>query len=220
MSTSKATKPPRTPELRLPQLDDGDPEDIEADETREAERFTRAQLAGRNLVGATFRECEFLELDLNEAELRSARFVETRIRQLTVPILQAAHSSWRDVIIDESRIGSGELFDTNWKTVVFRACKLGYLNLRGAKVEDLVFENCTIDELDLQDARATRVAFVGCTVGRLDISRGQLADFDLRGADLRAIDGVDALRGVTISGEQLTEFAPFLASYVGLRVDD
>lgn len=57
-------------------------------------------------------------------------------------------------------------------------------------------------------------------LGRLTLRGGGLTDVDLRGLELGAIGGVDSLRGATISSGQLIEFAPLLATHLGLQVRD
>jgi uncharacterized protein YjbI with pentapeptide repeats len=66
--------------------------------------------------------------------------------------------------------------------------------------------------------RAARVTFVECRVGRLDVTRAQLREVDLRGADLAGIDGTAGLKGATISRHQLLELADALAAHLGVTV--
>jgi len=48
----------------------------------------------------------------------------------------------------------------------------------------------------------------------------RLADVDLRGADLAALEGVESLRGATGTAAQVLELAPVFAAAAGLRVDE
>lgn len=214
------TAAPKIRAFRLPALADTASATLAVDDEREAERFVDADLAGRQLAGIRFAECELDGVLLSAADLRGARFVESRLVRVNAPILSAPRSTWRDVVIEQSRVGSGELFDTNWRSVRFSNCRLGYLNLRGSELLDVEFVDCAIDEIDLGGARAARVAFPGTSVDSLDVTRAALGDFDLRGADLHGVRGIEGLRGSTISARQLAELAPALASHIGVGVED
>ena len=209
---------PKIRPIVLPDLDDWDGREPSVDDEQERERFADADLSGLELMGTRFAECEFAGGSLHDADLRGARFVETVITRTNTPVLRAPVSSWQDVTIDQSRIGSGELYETKWRSVRFSHCKLGYLNLRASELRDVEFVDCTIDELDLGGSTAARVAFTRTTIGSLDVTRATLGDFDLRGAELASIRGMGSLSGATISELQLAEFAPLLASHLGITV--
>lgn len=148
-----------------------------------------------------------------------ASVVGSVVERLEVVALSAPESGWWNVEVQQSRIGSAELYDSNWRGVRFNRCKLGYLNLRGAHLTDVVFADCQITDLDLGHATASRLAFPGTRVDRLDCSGSRLADVDLRGARLADIGDIEGLRGASISLEQLLDLAPALAQRLGIRLD-
>jgi hypothetical protein len=212
---------PRPPVIRkftLPHLTDAAGDDLGVDDEREAERFVDVDLTGRDLMGIRFGECELENVTLHEADLRGARMIETLITRTNSPILSAPRSTWRDVVIDQSRVGSGELFESDWRSVRISHSKLGYLNFRSAELLDVEFVDCTIDELDLGGAKATRVAFTNTSIRSLDVARATLLDFDLRDAEFSSIRGVDGLRGATITELQLAELAPIIAGHLGIQL--
>ena len=213
------THPPRIDTLRAITLSDGDAASLEPDDDREGERFADADLSGTDLSGVTLRECAVSDTDLDDANLRGARFIETVFTAIQAPVLRASRSTWRDTVLERSRVGSAELFDADWSAVRIRGCKLGYINLRGARLTDVVFEDCTIDELDLGGVTATRVAFPGTTVKTLDVTRATLAHVDLRGLDFRAVHGLEGLAGATVNDRQLAELAPLFAAQLGIVVE-
>jgi uncharacterized protein YjbI with pentapeptide repeats len=213
-------KPPVIRKWSLPHLVDADGSALEIDDERDGERFTDLDLTGQDLMGITFSECVLDSVTLTNADLRSARFVETQLVRINAPVLRAPLSTWRDVVIEHSRIGSGELFESTWRSIAIHNCKIGYLNLRAAELVDVQFVDCQIDELDLGASRATRVSFVGTSIKSLDVARAALVDLDLRGSEFSAIRGVENLRGATVSEVQLAELAPLLAEHLGLAVED
>ncbi|MET1051501.1 MAG: pentapeptide repeat-containing protein [Mycetocola sp.] len=197
----------------------GDAASIEADEERELEFFTDVDLSGRELTGLTLRECAFDGLDLDDANLRGARVIETVLSAVHAPVLRMSRSTLRDVVLERSRLGSAELFDTTWNAVRISSCKLGYVNLRGSTLTDVIFEDCTIDELDLGGVTATRVAFPGSSVTTLDVTRATLKHVDLRGLDFRAVHGLEGLAGATVNEFQVAELAPLFAAQLGIVVE-
>lgn len=133
--------------------------------------------------------------------------------------LDAAGSSWWNVELTGSRIGSAELYDSTWRCVTFTRCKLGYLNLRNAQLTDVAFVDCIIEDLDLGRATATRVAFPGSRIGRLELTGSKLTDVDLRPARLGEVADLEGLRGASITFDQLLDLAPGLAARLGIRVE-
>jgi len=187
-------------------------------------------LEGVELVGEQFAEVHWdgrrrldssrlHELRISRWRARASTFSDLRLSQLDVVALSAPESGWRDVAITDSRIGSLELHQTNFRRVAFTGCKLGYLNLRDADLADLVFTDCVIEDLDLLRAKAKRVSLAGCRIRRLELGHSRLEDFDLRGATFDDVSGLEGLRGVTISTDQLFDLAPILAGRLGLKVE-
>jgi len=215
-----STHPPRLDAPRSLDLAEGDTDSLESHDGRDGERYSGADLGERDLAGATFSECEFLDLSAHETDFRAAEFVDTRFDRLNAPIFTAPRSRFRDVTIENSRVGSAEFYEASWQSVHFRNCKLGYINLRGANLRDVLFTNCQIEELDLGGAKALRVAFVDTVITNLDVTRSQLEHVDLRGADMRALSGLEGLRGATVNPYQVTELAPIFARQFGIRVEE
>jgi len=211
--------PPTLDKIRLADLLDTNGLDLGMDDLREGERFSELDLGGRALAGITFSECEFINVGLAETDLRNARFLESTLTTVNAPILRAPSSTWRDVAIGQSRIGSGELYESEWKSVHLSHCKIEYLNLRGSTIFDVLFTNCTIGDLDLGGVKASRVAFSDTTIENLDITGSSLQHFDLRGAELSSLIGVEYLRGVTVTPLQLSDLAPILARHHGVKVE-
>lgn len=199
-------------------LDEGDPATLTVDAYRDNERFSGIDLTGRNLGGLSLSECALFDVTVTDADLRAARVTDTSLTRLNAPVLRAAHSVWRDVSIQDSRIGSGELYDAQLNTLLVSRSKIGFLNLRGGTLRDVAFEDCMVDELDLSGASAARLAFPGCTIAMLDVSRAHLEHVDLRGARIDGIRGIDSLHGVTVDTAQLLDLAPLLAAHLGIRI--
>jgi uncharacterized protein YjbI with pentapeptide repeats len=116
------------------------------------------------------------------------------------------------------RLGAMTLPGATWTGIRLEGIKLGFVNLAGAQLEDVVFEECEIGSLDARSAQLRSVAFVECTVGELNMAEATLSKLDLSGARLRALVGIESLRGAIVSHEQLIDLAPLLAAQLGVEV--
>ena len=215
--TKTGVTAPRLSPLALGDLADGRG-DFRRGQRHEGIRYVRADAEGLELSGADFIECEFRGVSFNETQLRGAGFRDSVISELLAPVFRAARSSWRDVELRNTRVGSAELYESGWQSVRIDGDKLDYLNLRGAKLTDVLITDCIINELDLGSAAGTRVALKGCTIGALDLTGARLKDFDIRGTNFRSISGLGSMAGVVIDEYQLGLLAPLLAAHLGVTV--
>lgn len=196
------------------EFEDTDGDDLEAVELV-GTKLNEVHWEGRRRLDAS----RLLELRLGRWRARAASFSDSLLEQLDVLALAAPESGWRDVEVRTSRIGSVELHQANLRRVAFTGCKLGYVNFRDADLADVAFTDCVIEDLDLLRAKAKRVSLSGCRINRLELGHTRLEHFDLRGATFADVSGLDGLRGVTISTDQLFDLAPILAGRLGLKVE-
>ena len=213
-----AAKAPAVP-FTAPRVADADALELRASDEREGERYADADLSDYDLSGANFIECEFDAVTLTGTQLRGARFVDTLVTASFAPTLLAGRTTWRDASVQSPRWGSAEMFDADFNSVHLRGGKIDYLNLRGSRLSNVIIEDCQIGELDLGGVRADRVAIRNCRIGTLDLTRATCVNVDIRGSEFSTVNGLEGLRGVTVSEEQLALLAPVLASHLGLVVD-
>lgn len=211
---------PKIRPLNLPALAPAEGGDVRGGGHYEARRFTDVDFGDNNLAGASFVECELIGVQAGESQLQAARFSESRLDRLNAPALAAARSGWSDVHIANSRLGAVELFDADFRAVHIADSRLMFVNLRSAQMRDVKFTACAIDELDLTGAKVERMAFEDCTVQTLRLDHAVLRDVDLRGADLEAISGVDAMKGAAISTIQAMDLASLFAKHLGIAIID
>lgn len=216
---------PREPKLRpvtpgtalqpadLEEVVDGDA-DLDDVELSGA-RFEEMTWTGRRRLGTS----RVSDLVVGHWQAKAASVVGSVLDGVEVVALTAPESSWWNVEVQQSRIGSAELYDAVLRNVHFVRCKLGFVNLRGANLTDVAFTDCIIEDLDLMRATASRVAFNGTRIARLELSGSKLEDVDLRGARLAGIGSLDGLRGATITLDQLLDLAPALAESLGIKVE-
>jgi uncharacterized protein YjbI with pentapeptide repeats len=175
-------------------------------------------IAGRRLPDLAVEESTIARLLGDDAELRGLRLRDVVVDVLDAAVLHAARTSWRGVRVRSGRVGSAELYDTGIDDVEFQGLKLGFVNLRGSRLTDVVFRDCTIDELDLDGAALVRVAFVDTTIGSVAGTGTTIRNVDLREARIDGVAQLSALRGATISEEQVWALAPMFARDAGFHV--
>ncbi|TFD29025.1 pentapeptide repeat-containing protein [Cryobacterium cryoconiti] len=212
------TRGPQLDPIVLAGLTDADGSDLRAGDSREAERFTGCDLSGRDLTGIGFQECELRGVSLSDTQLRGASVADCVAGELHASVFSAPRSSWRDVSIEHSRLGSVELYEATLRSVHIDGSKLDFVNLRGATLTDVLLSDCIIEELDLGGATVQRLELRNCRIGTLDVTRATLKDADLRSSDFSAIHGLEGLRGATIDDAQLSLLAPVLAAHLGIIV--
>jgi len=216
---SARSRAPRIDPITLVDLADNDGALLHAGDSREAERYTGIDLGDRDLTGISFRECEFQAVSFDDATLRGATFAECIAVDLHAAVFSAPRSTWRDVRIEHSRLGSVQAYDTTMRSVHIDGCKLDFVNLRNTVLTDALISDCIIEELDLGNATVDRLELRDCRIGTLDVAGARLTDVDLRSSDFGAIHGLGGLRGAIIDDSQLNLLAPLLAAHLGIVVD-
>src|ERR1035437_200134 len=205
-------------QISFPQLTDFDPTRLEASRDYDAIAFADRDFTGQDAGDATFLECRLERCCLERLSMRRARFVDCLLAEVHGASLDLTDSSWRDSQMTGGRLGAMTLAGSTCTCIRLRGVKLGFVNLAGARLEDVVFEECEIGSLDARAAQLHSVAFVDCTVQELNVAEANLSKVDLSGAKLRALVGVESLRGAIVSHEQLLDLAPLLAAQLGVEV--
>jgi uncharacterized protein YjbI with pentapeptide repeats len=218
MAASRGPRAPEAVAVALPTLTDVGADDLTGTQHHELVRLAGLDLSGADLRRMTFVECAWERVVLDAADLQGIHLVECRLGQLDAAHCAVSRSSWRDVVLDGSRLGAVESFESTWRSVLVTDSKLGYLNARGSSWTDVTLRGCTVDELDLSGARLTRVRLDDCRVRSLRLAGATLVDVDLRTARLEELEGLAGLAGAWISEQQLSALAPLLADHLGIRV--
>lgn len=157
---------------------------------------------------------------LASLETREARLTDVAGRRLGIGAWQSAGARWTRVHLEGGRLGSLDLTGASLDGIRFEGLRIGYLTLAQATLVDVAFVDCELETLDLPAATCERVAFAGCRTRELDVRHALFKDADLRGLAFDGIEGVDALRGATVSSGQAVQLAERLAEAAGIAVDD
>ncbi|CAM3106083.1 pentapeptide repeat-containing protein [Tsukamurella hominis] len=211
---------PKISPLRLGDLEEGNSDELMPGDTEDRRRFAGPTVKGRDLSGITFSECELAGWEVRDAIFTESAFLETRISALFATGFRATRSTFRQVEVDDARIGAVELMDAKLRSVVFTDVRLGFVNLRGAGLTDVIFRGCMLDGIDAGDATLNRVSFEDCTAGEIDVTRAKLQHVDLRGLRVERIRGLEGIAGATMSHLQVLGLADVFAAHLGIHVTD
>jgi uncharacterized protein YjbI with pentapeptide repeats len=180
--------------------------------------FEGLDLGGQSAEGAAFLGCRLAMCKLDGVSLARARLSECLVTDPSGSSLDVADGVWREVVVSGGRLGALTGTRAEWIDVRLRGMRMDYVVLPGAKLRHVALQDCMIEELDLGGATVEGLALPGSTIGLLVTDEARLADADLRGADIRAVRGVDGLRGAVMSPEQVLDLAPALAAFAGIAV--
>ncbi len=205
------------PELRA-DLTEARPGDLVAGGLNEQLRIRADLVAGLDLRDSRFLEVLWDGADLDGTQLAGSRIIDSWLRRVTCPTLDAFETAWRAVAVEECRMGAVELHRSDLQGVEFANCRFDYVNLRGASLADVRLRNCTIEELDLSFASVERVQLGNCTIGRLSVGRATVSNLDLRQATIAEVDDVGALAGSIISRMQVIQLSAAMAARLGIDV--
>lgn len=209
-------EPPR--EIALPALTPFADAALEKRGDYDAVSFEELDLSHQDAGNATFLDCAIVRCRADGLQLRRARVVASLVTDLRAVSIDAAESSWRDVLLGGGRIGAAIATAAHLARVRVRGVKLDYVNARGAELQDVVFERCVVGEIDFAEAELTNVSFVDTRLDSLNVAGAALDRLDLSGAALRQLSGLDSLRGAIVSPVQLHDLAPLLAEHLGITV--
>ena len=188
---------------------------------------TGADLDGEQLSGLDFSgaragdvrmlECALADCRMDEAKLTGIHVVDSTWRRVAASGLAAPHSSWRDSSIRDSRFGLLDLSSSTLLRLTITDSKIDYLNLRGSTVREVVLTRVSIGEMSLSDASGTSLTLTDCTLETLELHNGRLAKIDVSTSTVTRI-GLDSLRGVILSLNQVLDLVPSMATHLGATI--
>jgi len=147
-------------------------------------------------------------LDVLDAEFKGCNFTASKLPS----------SSWHVALIDGTRCSGTMLPNSVFKNVTFKNSKLELVNFRFSRLEHIIFDGCTIDDADFYSATLKNVAFINCTMNSVTFASARMSNVDISKSQIEGIKGVNSLKGVTISYDQLMQLAASLADEAGIKV--
>ncbi|MEV4123856.1 pentapeptide repeat-containing protein [Nocardia sp. NPDC049707] len=195
--------------------------DLEPEGDYDCVHITGTDIDDIEAGNSRFSETVFTSLAINRGSLRFSRFTDVWQRNVRWVGTDLSDTSWQDVELIAGALSGVDAGGANLRRVRFEGCKFDSVNFRKAKLREVQFVDCVLRHTDFGDAELTKVVFPGTTVEGLLLNRARLQQVDLRGAaHLDIAEGLDALRGVTITPLQLLDLAPEFAKAIGITVRD
>ncbi|MUH59662.1 pentapeptide repeat-containing protein [Bifidobacterium canis] len=217
--TTRTAAPKITPRTRTPKLAETRLFALESEGNYDSRRFFDQHADGETLDATlgTFLDCSFEDMSAGALVLDQAHVSETSLSGCGLARLHMVGALLADCSLTGCRLGSVDAMESVLRSVEFKDCRIGYLNLRDAKWRDVRFENCAIDEFDGVGAQLTRLSFAGCQINSINLQHATVSNVDLRDARLARIEGVEYLRGTTMSLDQIADLAAAFAESLGIR---
>ena len=160
------------------------------------------------LVKSDFSHIAIEHLDVLDVALKGCNFTASKF----------PNSSWHVALIDGARCSGTMMSNSVFKNVTFKNSKLELVNFRFSRFENIVFEGCTIDDADFYNATLKNVEFINCTINSVTFASARMSNVDISKSHIEGIKGVNSLKGVTISYDQLMQLAASLADEAGIKV--
>jgi uncharacterized protein YjbI with pentapeptide repeats len=161
----------------------------------EGAAFTRARL-----VRAAFVDCVIVDTEWSGAELEECRFERVEFRHCRMSGVQGHGGRFTDVALTDCKVDGGNFRMSTWERSELRDSHLVECDFTGATMPGTRIHGC-----DLTDA---------------DLSTCNLAGSRLHRSQLEGLRGGDALRGVTIGGDQLVPAALAVFRALRIAIDD
>ncbi|MEV6324015.1 pentapeptide repeat-containing protein [Nocardia sp. NPDC051787] len=195
--------------------------DLEAEGDYDCVRVDGGELDDPDVRHARFSESVFTSVAITRGSLRYTRFSDVWLRHVRWVGTELADTAWLDGEVVSGAMSGVDMAGANLRRVRFEGCKFDSVNFRGAQLRDVSFVDCVLRDCDFADATLTDLTVPGSALVRLSLRNARLAKVDLRGATtLDVSDGLDSLRGATITHVQLMDLAPVFAHSLGITVRD
>ena len=165
-----------------------------------ASRIDGAQLTGSRLLRSRLTDCVVVASDLSGVLLDECSVTRVEFHGCRLSGLQA--------------------LGTTFRHVGFFGCKLVNANFRMTSWERSEFRRCDLVDADFYGATLPESDFSGCDLSGVQLSKADLGGSRLNGSTLDRLRGADALRGVTISSDQIIPAALAVFATLNIDIDD
>lgn len=176
--------------------------------------------AGEHLKGADISQSRFNRYDISHSKIEQFELMDCEFKDCDFTASSFTAASWFNVGIYTTRATGLQLSSGKFRNVYFKGCKLDMVNFRFSDLQNVIFEDCVVHELDLYNAKMKNVSFINCDIEAVQFSGAKMHAVDLTQSYIVSLKGAGSLKGVHISNSQLISLAPYLASEIGIIVED
>jgi len=185
-------------------------------------------ISGLRIEHATFSSADLDKIALSESLLNKVDFLQVDVSKFDVldcifrscdfTTAKFPESSWHRVSIDSGRCTGLQMTNSTLKNIDFKNSKLDMVNFRLSHLENISFDGCVLNDVDFYNARLKNVEFVNCTINGVTFASARMTNVDISKSQVEGLKGINSLRGVTISYDQLMQFAPAFAAEAGIKI--
>lgn len=166
----------------------------------------------------SIRDSLITKTDFSYADMEKFDIANCIIKNTNLSASKFHDSGWRTVHIDGCRCSGLQLQNSSIKNVRITNSKLDLVNFRLATLESVIFEDCVLDDTDFYGANLKNVAFINCTIAKISFAGAKLRSVDLSQSSIESIQGLESIKGATISHDQLIQLAPYFAAEIGIKI--
>lgn len=209
---------PLAPRVSAPDL----PHDLVGGELRRGGDLRGVWVRGASgAVDATHTQISDSRLSAIEVEsidLTGCSLTDVDIDELRGVTVTSRESRWQSVRITGGRVATLDLSRSDLVGVEVRGLRIDYLSMAGSTASDLLFVDCIIGAWDAPQSKLARVRFESCRVDEVDNRDWRVENVDLRGLDAARYLSMGALRGATLTEQQVTVLGRDFATAAGVDV--
>lgn len=151
-------------------------------------------------------------------DLTGCSLTDVDIDELRGVTVTSRESRWQSVRITGGRVATLDLSRSDLIGVEIRGLRIDYLSMAGSTASDLLFVDCVIGAWDAPQSKLSRVRFEGCLVDEVDNRDWRGENVDLRGLDAARYLSMGALRGTTLTEQQVSALGRDFAAAAGVDV--
>jgi hypothetical protein len=151
-----------------------------------------------------------LEASLTDLVVQDADWANRRVARLSVLRVE----------LHTVRLTGADFAESTFRDVRFVGCRLDLAAARLSTFERVVFSDCRMEEVDLYGSQLNDVLFERCVLREATFSELKSQRVELRGCDLTALRGAEALRGMRMPWNDVLENAPLFAAVAGVEILD
>jgi uncharacterized protein YjbI with pentapeptide repeats len=175
-------------------------------------------LTTADLHKKSFSEARMTRVDFSQVHVARFDVLDCVFDSCNFTTSKFPESSWHRVLVNGARCSGLQMTNGIIRNVRFKNCKLEMVNFRLSRLENVIFEDCVIDDVDFYDAKLKNIEFINCSINEITFASARMVHVDISKSTVEGIRGINSLKGVSISYDQLMQLAPAFATEAGLKV--
>jgi uncharacterized protein YjbI with pentapeptide repeats len=175
-------------------------------------------LTTADLHKKSFSEARMTRVDFSQVHVARFDVLDCVFDNCNFTTSKFPESSWHRVLVNGARCSGLQMTNGTIRNIRFKNCKLEMVNFRLSRLENVIFEDCVIDDVDFYDAKLKNIEFINCSINEITFASARMAHVDISKSTVEGIKGINSLKGVSISYDQLMQLAPAFATEAGLKV--